>query len=299
MKENYKIYMHKNKVNGKVYIGQTKQNPSRRWRDNGSGYIESPLFWNAIQKYGWENFEHIILEDCIETQKDANAKEKYYISLYRSNDRNYGYNILDGGDVSPRRTVCVYKYSIAGNFICSYPSILEAAESLGGNIETKTTKIRMCLYGQLKTYMGFIWSLFCVEKIDPFEKTKEVYQYTTHMEFIAVFPSAKIASVKTGISQSNIQNVCGGHRKSAGGYVFAYHPLTKDDEIRYVKNSYRKIYLYTNDLQFVNVFDNGSEVAKYLGVTRSSVSKCCTGVIKSVAGHIVSYTPIHEDVLVA
>lgn len=48
---NYTIYMHKNKINGKIYIGQTSQNPIKRW-NNGRGYIDSSKFYNAILKYG-------------------------------------------------------------------------------------------------------------------------------------------------------------------------------------------------------------------------------------------------------
>jgi len=52
---NYKIYIHINKVNGKMYVGITKQTPEDRWK-NGTGYDTSPKFYNAIKKYGWENF---------------------------------------------------------------------------------------------------------------------------------------------------------------------------------------------------------------------------------------------------
>lgn len=88
----FTIYIHKNKVNGKVYIGQTSQNPIKRW-DNGRGYITSPKFYNAIQKYGWNNFEHIILEDNLNYQQ-SKEKEKYYINLYRNNC----YNKTNGGE---------------------------------------------------------------------------------------------------------------------------------------------------------------------------------------------------------
>ena len=47
---NYTVYMHKNKINGKVYIGITKQKPKYRWH-NGEGYNHQ-VFKRAIDKYG-------------------------------------------------------------------------------------------------------------------------------------------------------------------------------------------------------------------------------------------------------
>lgn len=96
MNNNYTVYMHKNKINGKVYIGQTCQKVEYRW-NNGKGYDTCPLFFHAIQKYGWDNFEHIILESNL-IKEEANIREQYYISLYKSNNRNFGYNIQSGGN---------------------------------------------------------------------------------------------------------------------------------------------------------------------------------------------------------
>lgn len=92
----YCIYLHRNKINGKVYIGQTCQKPEYRW-NGGEGYIESPYFYSAIKKYGWDNFEHIILEDKL-TLDQANQKEIEYIEIYKSTDENFGYNIQKGGN---------------------------------------------------------------------------------------------------------------------------------------------------------------------------------------------------------
>lgn len=93
------IYMHKNIINNKVYIGQTN-NLKNRWGNNGRGYKpkneHSSRFWNAIVKYGWDNFEHIILEEC-ENREIANEREKYYIQLYNSYDESCGYNLTTGG----------------------------------------------------------------------------------------------------------------------------------------------------------------------------------------------------------
>ena len=96
MKNKTVIYMHKNKINGKVYIGQTNADPpNRRWK-NGNGYDDSPLFYKAIVKYGWDNFEHIILEENL-SPEEANQRECYWIQYYKSNNDLYGYNLTIGG----------------------------------------------------------------------------------------------------------------------------------------------------------------------------------------------------------
>ena len=96
MSKNYYIYKHTNKINGKVYIGQTCQKPEYRW-NNGEGYKRQAYFYSAIQKYGWNNFEHIILKGDL-TLKEANYWEEYYIKQYNSTNKQYGYNISFGGD---------------------------------------------------------------------------------------------------------------------------------------------------------------------------------------------------------
>lgn len=91
----YCVYKHTNKINGKVYIGQTCNKPERRW-NKGQGYKGSTYFYLAILKYGWDNFEHEILFNCL-TLEEANKLEKELIEEYNSTDRKYGYNLRDGG----------------------------------------------------------------------------------------------------------------------------------------------------------------------------------------------------------
>lgn len=108
----YCVYKHTNKINGKVYIGQTCQNnPNRRWR-NGEGYKRNPLFYNAIQKYGWNNFSHEILEDNLSLQQ-ANVLEEKFIKDYKSQDYLYGYNIAFGGENHVMSNSTKEKLSIA------------------------------------------------------------------------------------------------------------------------------------------------------------------------------------------
>lgn len=100
--KDYSVYMHRCKENGKVYIGMTN-NIDRRWKCNGIEYKpqdrdeNNSRFWNAIKKYGWNNFEHIIIETGMSFEECA-EREKYYIKLYNSQDKSREYNIADGGN---------------------------------------------------------------------------------------------------------------------------------------------------------------------------------------------------------
>lgn len=96
-KRTYKIYAHINKINQKIYIGQTCcKYINSRWR-GGEGYKQSPYFYNAIKKYGWNNFDHIILFDNITDYEIADAIEQELIKKYKTAQSQYGYNLSSGG----------------------------------------------------------------------------------------------------------------------------------------------------------------------------------------------------------
>lgn len=94
--KDYCVYMHKNKINYKKYIGITCQKPNERWR-KGKGYEQSKCFYSAILKYGWDNFEHIVLFENL-TKEEAEQKEVELIKFFKSNSKKYGYNIQNGGN---------------------------------------------------------------------------------------------------------------------------------------------------------------------------------------------------------
>ena len=91
----YKVYEHVS-PSGKRYIGITCQPLNRRWR-NGNGYVRNTYFFRAIQKYGWNNFEHNVICEC-GTLQEANKAEIELIAIYHTNNPCYGYNISGGGD---------------------------------------------------------------------------------------------------------------------------------------------------------------------------------------------------------
>jgi group I intron endonuclease len=92
------IYIIKNNINDKVYIGQAK-NTKKRFDSHckPSSANDGDLVSVAISKYGKNNFYYEILEEQIE---DYNEKELYWIKYYNSIVPN-GYNILPGGNEPP------------------------------------------------------------------------------------------------------------------------------------------------------------------------------------------------------
>ena len=90
---NYCIYRHIS-PSGKVYIGQTCQDPNKRWL-NGKGYKKSTIFNGAIEKYGWSNIEHQILFSGLD-KLNADIIEEDLIYYYKQ--QGISYNITDGDD---------------------------------------------------------------------------------------------------------------------------------------------------------------------------------------------------------
>ncbi len=93
------IYKITNRINGKVYIGQSV-NPEHRFKEHiyGKHCDSNSAIHNAIKKYGAGSFDFEVIEHDVE---DYNEREKYWIKKYKSNDRSYGYNITEGGEDPP------------------------------------------------------------------------------------------------------------------------------------------------------------------------------------------------------
>ena len=93
------IYCHTS-PSGKKYIGQTTTSLEHRF-NNGENYISSPVFWQAIKKYGWDNIKHQILHTVEASSKDEllsklNSLEREEI-LKNNTIVPHGYNIELGG----------------------------------------------------------------------------------------------------------------------------------------------------------------------------------------------------------
>lgn len=199
------IYKHTNKKNGKIYIGQTKQKPEKRW-NNGKGYQNSTLFWNAIIAEGWNNFTHEILEENIPIDQ-LNEKEQYYIKKYKSDEDKYGYNMTSGGAVfkhnfssKKQRVRCVETGEI-------YNSIKEANIAFG--LSEKSCCIMRVCRGQQKTSQGYTFEYVDPDSARP--KTHYNGKKVRNKNTGEIFPSAVAAANSLGLygtSTSVISRAC-------------------------------------------------------------------------------------------
>lgn len=221
------VYKHTNKINGKVYIGQTGQKPEERWR-KGEGYINSKYFYKAIQKYGWDNFEHEILLNNL-TLEEANFLEQQIIKEYKATDRQFGYNLKEGG--SHRKYTEDSKLKMSQN----HSDVSKENNPMYGKHHTKETiekikqtkkdnkikkppmseetkkKISEANKGKKRTKEQ-------KQRIRSRIKTKPVICIETGIYYKGAYEVEEIL----GIHHSSITRCCKGKQKTSGGYHWKY-----------------------------------------------------------------------------
>lgn len=193
--DNYIVYKHTNKTNGKVYIGMTSQRAQNRWK-SGSGY-HAQYFSRAINKYGWDGFTHEIVAENL-SKEDACELERILIKSYRSTETEYGYNQALGGDGGG-----MYNKHHSE----SAKKKISKARKENGFTEDHKRHISESKQGA-KHHLA-----------------KKVYQYTKDGEFIREWDYMSLAAKELNINKGNIGSVCNGDRKTAGGFIWKYERM--------------------------------------------------------------------------
>lgn len=171
-KDNYLVYIHTNKVNGKRYVGVTSQRPERRWQ-NGLRYTGT-LFKNDIDEYGWDGFFHEVVAIGL-TRVDAFRMEKELIERHRANNPKYGYNVSHGGrdgdTLVPKYGVCHPNHQrvrmidpSTGQALRVFGAQAEAARELGISRKGIT---KACMGVGCATYKGYIWEYVDKDYLKP------------------------------------------------------------------------------------------------------------------------------------
>ena len=208
----YCVYKH-TAPSGKVYIGVTRQNPIARWQ-GGGGYKYNTHFYNAILKYGWDNFKHEILYTDLDKQ-EASKIEIDLISKYQSNNRDFGYNISPGGGLLTEEQAKKVSDAKKGKQF-SDKHRLALSEAHKGKAWTESQRIAR-------------------DKIQKFgaeaRNAKAVSRYTLDGEYIDTLPCTKMYDdvLQNPNAHKHICSVCRGSRPVAYGFVWkyaAYEPVS-------------------------------------------------------------------------
>lgn len=223
----YTVYKHTT-PNEKVYIGITKQDPLKRWKNKGQGYRKNKHFFSAISKYGWNNIKHEILFSNL-TLEEAEQKEIELIAHYKSNQREYGFNHAIGG--------CVNR-----GFTISEETKIKISKALKGKTKTYKKLVSEELKQRLRiANLGKKASNETREKISKGNKGKHRSEETKKIirereqskvsnilqvdfkgNIINIFNSIHEASRNTKIDATKICAVCKGNRHSTKGFIWIY-----------------------------------------------------------------------------
>lgn len=248
----YIVYRHTSPT-GKIYIGITNQQPQKRWK-NGLGYSDNPFFYNAIKKYGWENFTHEILYESLSAE-DACRIEEELIAKHKSYEREYGYNIALGGEANKPTEQTKQKISLAvrskweneeykkktSQKMRGLKRSAEGRQNIGaaqkkrfenpeerkkvseaqiGKKRTESAKQKTS--ESLKQYYANEENIERMRKIRAVSNRMALGKKVLCVETGAVYETISDAAAEMKIQHSNISYVCKGKRKTAGGYHWAY-----------------------------------------------------------------------------
>lgn len=224
------IYMIRNKLNGKMYVGQTLGPLKRRFTAH---YAPSSKLTvdKAIRKYGRECFEIKVLARSNNVE-ELNRLEIEFIKKFDSVKKGYnehlgGRNAIVGESTRKKliashrhQAKTVYQWTSTGEFIAKYSSSGDAFRATGiprSNILSACNR----KLGQFKTG-GFVWSFTEYPDIPVGRDFGKAVEQIKDDKIIAEYVSAVVASKKTGIHRPHISSCCYGDRKTAGGYQWRF-----------------------------------------------------------------------------
>lgn len=311
------IYKIENKINGKVYIGQSI-NIEQRWYNhekelNRNSHHNKHL-QHAWNKYGKDQFVFAIIEECVIDNIDD--REIFWINELKSTDPNNGYNITIGGQgthgckwtnerresfSNSKNPEAIVQLTLSGELVERWRSSSFAAKETGYSV----SGIRNCVKSDGDQYQshGYIWLLETVY-FDPsfnisdyikehIEAPSRIIERDLYGKYIATWDNLQELGIAQNFNESQFKEVISNlkhGRRSCNGRIFHYEDdpfeLTDDylKDIR-VKTGRYKINQFDNLKNFIKTWT--TEELKKTSFRFDTIRKCCTD---NLLGHKVNGT---------
>ena len=300
MSNNYTVYMHIS-PSGKRYIGITSMKPKYRW-NNGKAYKRNIHFTNAIEKYGWDNFQHIIIVKGL-TKEEARWLEIELIREFDLTNKDKGYNISKGGDIPSDETRKKLSESRQGKnnsnaetVVCIttnkiFDTMKEGAEFYGIK---SFVHIGMCCRkeryscGTLKNGKPLVWRYYedylkmTEEEIQQAQKEAEKKgKAVINLTTMEIFDTVKEGAEFYGIADSGVTRCCKGNAKSCGKLedgtplVWVHYKdflnMTEEEIQDKLRKADKRVICVTTE----KIFDNMGEGARYYNTYSTGICRCC------------------------
>jgi group I intron endonuclease len=215
------IYVIRNKINGKLYVGQTTKNLSIRfqshWKESKRTDKPQRAVCKALRKYGFESFEIrpidvVKCETPEQLKEELDLKEIHFIKIYDTMNRKVGYNLTLGGGGPLGHVV-------------SEDVRKRTSNTMKGVKKSEETKKRMSEAQQGRTLTEEAKEKIRASRLkgknNP--RSKMVAQYSMDNELIAIHESMSDAARAVSSFQSIISNCCRGVKISAAGFKWKYY----------------------------------------------------------------------------
>lgn len=280
------IYLITNKLDNKVYVGQTTQKGGfdRRYKHNILDYTHNNHLKNAIKKYGIRSFKIEKEYEIAYSKEELDKKEIDVINLLDATNPEHGYNVRDGGSKGKlseytkeklRQINLGKKYSKEVNKKKSSPGVLNP---MYGKKRSEEEKRKMS-----ENRKGLTVG-------DTHPRSKKVICLTTGKEFDCIREAGEYYNIKT---YTHISRVCNGELNYCGNlngtplrWGFAKPNLKKENTGAELRA--KKILCITTGRTFMGQ----REAGKYYGIkSYGHISECCCG-SKNSCGKLPDGTPL-------